>query len=173
MPTNVVEHRLVDELASIDWRIVRIIAIDTNPSKFELARQFGATECINPKDHDKPIQQVLIEMTGLADPAPVLHTIMYHPYLMLRFRLDSVVTVVDAVNGEATLDAHEESVKQAAVAPLAVAGIPHSVRGHSSTLSSICPAADAASQCPAKTLCPLARKSPMTLTKFVGPGTNE
>ena len=42
----------------------RIIAIDTNPSKFELARQFGATECINPKDHDKPIQQVLIEMTG-------------------------------------------------------------------------------------------------------------
>lgn len=42
----------------------RIIAIDTNPSKFKLARQFGATECINPKDHDKPIQQVLIEMTG-------------------------------------------------------------------------------------------------------------
>ena len=42
----------------------RSIAIDTNPSKFELARQFGATECINPNDHDKPIQQVLIEMTG-------------------------------------------------------------------------------------------------------------
>ena len=36
---------------------------------------------------------------GLADPAPVLHTIMYHPYLMLRFRLESVVTVIDAVNG--------------------------------------------------------------------------
>ena len=64
----------------------------------------------------KPFRRVLIETTGLADPAPVLHTIMYHPYLMLRFRLDSVVTVVDAVNGEATLDAHEESVKQAAVA---------------------------------------------------------
>jgi S-(hydroxymethyl)glutathione dehydrogenase/alcohol dehydrogenase len=42
----------------------RIIAIDTNPTKFELARQFGATDCINPKDYDKPIQQVLIEMTG-------------------------------------------------------------------------------------------------------------
>ncbi len=42
----------------------RIIAIDTNPAKFDLARQFGATDCINPKDHDKPIQQVLIEMTG-------------------------------------------------------------------------------------------------------------
>lgn len=41
----------------------RIIAIDTNPSKFELAREFGATDCINPKDHDKPIQQVIVEMT--------------------------------------------------------------------------------------------------------------
>ena len=42
----------------------RIIAIDTNPSKFELARTFGATDCINPKDYDKPIQQVIVEMTG-------------------------------------------------------------------------------------------------------------
>ena len=42
----------------------RIIAIDTNPNKFPLARQFGATDCVNPKDHDKPIQQVLIDMTG-------------------------------------------------------------------------------------------------------------
>ena len=42
----------------------RIIAIDTNPSKFELAKQFGATDCVNPKEHDKPIQQVIVEMTG-------------------------------------------------------------------------------------------------------------
>lgn len=42
----------------------RIIAIDTNPSKFELAKEFGATDCINPKDFDKPIQQVIVEMTG-------------------------------------------------------------------------------------------------------------
>ena len=42
----------------------RIIAIDTNPGKFELAKQFGATDCVNPKDHDKPIQQVIVEMTG-------------------------------------------------------------------------------------------------------------
>lgn len=41
----------------------RIIAIDSNPSKFELAKEFGATECINPKDYDKPIQQVIIEKT--------------------------------------------------------------------------------------------------------------
>lgn len=42
----------------------RIIAVDINPSKFELATKMGATECVNPKDHgDKPIQQVLVEMT--------------------------------------------------------------------------------------------------------------
>ena len=42
----------------------RIIAIDTNPSKFELARHFGATDFVNPKDHQKPIQQVIVDMTG-------------------------------------------------------------------------------------------------------------
>ena len=63
-----------------------------------------------------PFRRVVLETTGLADPAPVLHAIMYHPYLMLRYRLDGVVTLVDAINGEATLDAHEEAVKQAAVA---------------------------------------------------------
>jgi G3E family GTPase len=61
-------------------------------------------------------RRVLLETTGLADPAPVLHTAMAHPYLVQRYRLDGVVTVVDAVNGAATLDAHAEAVKQAAVA---------------------------------------------------------
>lgn len=42
----------------------RIIAVDTNPDKFELAKQFGATDFVNPKDYDKPIQQVIVEMTG-------------------------------------------------------------------------------------------------------------
>jgi len=41
----------------------RIIAIDTNPAKFELAKQMGATDCVNPKDYDKPIQEVIVEMT--------------------------------------------------------------------------------------------------------------
>ncbi len=63
-----------------------------------------------------PFQRVMIETTGLADPAPVLHTVMAHPYLMLRFCVEGVVTVVDTVNGNATLDAHEEAVKQAAMA---------------------------------------------------------
>ena len=60
--------------------------------------------------------RVVIETTGLADPAPVLHTLMNHPYLLQRFRLEGVITVVDAFNGPDTLDAHEEAVKQVAVA---------------------------------------------------------
>ena len=42
----------------------RIIAIDTNPSKFDMARDMGATDFVNPNDHDKPVQQVIVEMTG-------------------------------------------------------------------------------------------------------------
>lgn len=61
-------------------------------------------------------RRVLLETTGLADPAPVLHTAMTHPYLLLRYRLDGVVTVMDSLNGNSTLDAHAEAVKQAALA---------------------------------------------------------
>ncbi|MBO9767252.1 MULTISPECIES: S-(hydroxymethyl)glutathione dehydrogenase/class III alcohol dehydrogenase [Xanthomonas] len=41
----------------------RILAIDTNPGKFDLARSMGATDCINPKDYDRPIQEVIVELT--------------------------------------------------------------------------------------------------------------
>ena len=41
----------------------RIIGIDLNPSKFEFAKQLGATECVNPKDYDDPIQAVIVDMT--------------------------------------------------------------------------------------------------------------
>ncbi len=41
----------------------RIIGIDTNASKFALAIQMGATDCVNPKDHDRPIQDVIVAMT--------------------------------------------------------------------------------------------------------------
>lgn len=41
----------------------RIIAVDINPSKFDIARELGATDCVNPKDFDKPIQEVIVEMT--------------------------------------------------------------------------------------------------------------
>ncbi|KZY96123.1 S-(hydroxymethyl)glutathione dehydrogenase/class III alcohol dehydrogenase, partial [Oleiphilus sp. HI0072] len=41
----------------------RIIGIDINESKFELAKQLGASDCINPQNFDKPIQEVIVEMT--------------------------------------------------------------------------------------------------------------
>lgn len=64
----------------------------------------------------KPISRVVIETTGLADPAPVMQSVMGNPVIAENFELDGVITVVDAVNGVATLDAHEEAVKQVAVA---------------------------------------------------------
>jgi G3E family GTPase len=60
--------------------------------------------------------RVAIETTGLADPAPILHTFMTDPIVAARYMLDGVVTTVDAVNGTATLDRQPEAVKQAAVA---------------------------------------------------------
>src|SRR5215467_15812686 len=60
--------------------------------------------------------RVVIETTGLADPAPILHTLMTEPIVAARYMLDGVVTTVDAVNGAGTLDRQPESVKQAAVA---------------------------------------------------------
>jgi G3E family GTPase len=60
--------------------------------------------------------RVAIETTGLADPAPILHTLMTDPIVAARYMLDGVVTTVDAVNGALTLDKQPEAVKQAAVA---------------------------------------------------------
>jgi G3E family GTPase len=62
------------------------------------------------------LSRVVIETTGLADPAPVLQSIMAHPLMLHCYRLDGVVTLVDAVHANATLDAHVEAVKQVAVA---------------------------------------------------------
>jgi len=63
-----------------------------------------------------PLRHVLIETTGLADPAPILHTLTAEPALAARFHIGGVVTTVDAVNGLATLDRHAEAAKQVAVA---------------------------------------------------------
>ncbi|MEM6462697.1 MAG: GTP-binding protein [Pseudomonadota bacterium] len=62
------------------------------------------------------LDRVVIETTGLADPIPVIQTIIAHPVLAQSLRLDGVVVVVDLINGEKTLDGHEEAVKQVAVA---------------------------------------------------------
>ena len=60
--------------------------------------------------------RVLIETTGLADPAPILHTLATEPLIASQFALRTVVTTVDAVNGLGQLDSFPEPVKQAALA---------------------------------------------------------
>ncbi len=64
--------------------------------------------------------RIVIETTGLADPGPILQTLLVDPFLARNTRMDGVVTVVDAVNGPATLDAQFEAVSQVAVADLIV-----------------------------------------------------
>jgi G3E family GTPase len=60
--------------------------------------------------------RVVVETTGLADPAPIIHTLMADPLISERYRLDGIVCTVDAATGGRTLDRQEEAVKQAAMA---------------------------------------------------------
>jgi G3E family GTPase len=62
------------------------------------------------------LRHVVLETTGLADPAPILHTLMGDPRVVRDWRLAGVATTVDAVNGSGTLDRQPEAVKQVAVA---------------------------------------------------------
>jgi G3E family GTPase len=63
-----------------------------------------------------PLRRIVIETTGLADPAPLVFTVVTDPMLQHHFRIDSVVTTVDAVNGLLHLDRHPVSRKQVALA---------------------------------------------------------
>jgi G3E family GTPase len=67
-------------------------------------------------DQTPPFDRVLLETTGLADPAPILQLLLNHPMISHDYRLDGVVTTVDAINGSRQLDEHAEALKQAAVA---------------------------------------------------------
>lgn len=63
-----------------------------------------------------PFERVIIETTGIADPAPVLDTLLHERWIAARFRMDGVVTTVDAVLAEAQLESYPEAVRQVAVA---------------------------------------------------------
>lgn len=65
-------------------------------------------------------ERVVIETTGMADPGPILQTLVAEPFLARYTRMDGVVTVVDAVNGATTLDAQFEAVSQVAMTDLVV-----------------------------------------------------
>ena len=68
------------------------------------------------RDEVPAFRRVVLETTGLADPAPILATLVEMPLVAARYALAGVVTTVDGEFGAATLDAHPEAVKQAAVA---------------------------------------------------------
>jgi G3E family GTPase len=69
-----------------------------------------------PRARRDDISRIVIETTGLADPVPILATLMTDPVAASAYRLDGIVTVVDAVNGMTHLDTQEEAVRQVAVA---------------------------------------------------------
>ena len=68
------------------------------------------------RDAIPPFDRVLIETTGLADPAPIAALFLNNPLVAHDYRLDAIVATVDAVHGERQLAEHAESVKQAAIA---------------------------------------------------------
>jgi len=96
-----------------------------------------------------PFRRLVIETTGLADPAPIVATLGAEPTIRRHFRLGNVIAVVDAPNGAANLDSYPESVKQAAVAdrlvvsktdiadPAAVAGLRERLRRLNPTAAQI------------------------------------
>lgn len=62
------------------------------------------------------LRHVIIETTGLADPAPILQALMGHPVMLQAFHIHNVLTIVDSIHGMATLENHKESRHQAALA---------------------------------------------------------
>lgn len=60
--------------------------------------------------------RLMIETTGLADPAPIIHTLMTDPLIASRYKLDGIIATIDCVNGARQLDSTREAVKQAAMA---------------------------------------------------------
>lgn len=70
------------------------------------------------RNGQRQFDRVIIETTGLADPAPVLRTVIETPNLFNLYRLQGTVTLVDAVNGAATLTEHAEARRQVGVADL-------------------------------------------------------
>ena len=69
-----------------------------------------------PRIHAGEVQRVVVETTGLVDPAPVVQSLLADVMLARHYRLDGIVTVVDAVHGQKTLDQHEEAIRQVAMA---------------------------------------------------------
>lgn len=72
------------------------------------------------RSESSPFERVLVETTGLANVGPIIHTVVSDHRIAEHFFLDGVLTVVDAIHGDGTLDRHPESVEQVAVADVIV-----------------------------------------------------
>ncbi len=75
-----------------------------------------ALEKLAPRVRAGEIARVIVETTGLADPAPILATLIGDPLIASLFRLDGIATVVDAVHAMGQLDSHDEALRQVVVA---------------------------------------------------------
>ncbi|WP_438764686.1 CobW family GTP-binding protein [Kushneria sp. TE3] len=70
------------------------------------------------REGQRQFDRLIIETTGLADPAPIVHTLMTEAKVARHYALDGIVTVMDAASGSTTLDRHEEALRQAAMADM-------------------------------------------------------
>jgi len=84
----------------------------------DLVTTFAAVHKRRANGQCPAFDQVIVETTGLADPVPIIQTLVTDRTIADHFRLESVITVVDGVHGELQLANHRESVKQAVVADL-------------------------------------------------------
>ena len=82
----------------------------------DLAQVFRNIEWRFSRQGKRKFNRVVVETTGLADPAPILHTLMTDRTIASRYQLNAIITTIDSVNGLQTLDLHTEAIKQAAVA---------------------------------------------------------
>ncbi|MER2513088.1 MAG: GTP-binding protein [Nitrosomonas ureae] len=82
----------------------------------DLAQVFRNIEWRFSRQGKRKFNRVVVETTGLADPAPILHTLMTDRTIASSYQLNAIITTVDSVNGLQTLDLHPEASKQAAVA---------------------------------------------------------
>ncbi len=109
-----VDHHLVEKVDE------RLVVLDSGciccSVQGDLVRALKALFMRALRRELKGLHRVLIETTGLADPAPVIHTLMAEPFLSERYRLDGVVTAVDATHALDQLAAHNEAVRQVAMA---------------------------------------------------------
>jgi len=82
----------------------------------DLADKLGSLAMWLDSGRIPPVDRVVVETTGLADPAPILHTLMTDAHLLGRYRFHAVVTLVDAIAGASSLDRFAEARKQVAMA---------------------------------------------------------